>query len=120
MIGQTTRNRSVHSRSQEEEISVAKDLKQLESDTHLNQERIKRSEILISDYAKEKEQLIIEVAEQRTELGSLESKKEGLSNTLNILEASLKDIENSRQARKTEIEDSINIISLVKKYRVFI
>ena len=97
-------------RLKEEEISVAKDLKQLESDTHLNQERIKRSEILISDYAKEKEQLIIEVAEQRTELGSLESKKEGLSNTLNILEASLKDIENSRQARKTEIEDSIKKI----------
>ncbi|MBU1147411.1 MAG: chromosome segregation protein SMC, partial [Candidatus Omnitrophica bacterium] len=94
-------------RLKEEEIGVAKALKQLESDTHLNQERIKRSEILISDYTKEKEQFIIEVAEQRTELGSLESKKEGLSNTLNILEASLKDIENSRQARKTEIEDSI-------------
>ncbi|MDP8230518.1 MAG: chromosome segregation protein SMC [Candidatus Gorgyraea atricola] len=94
-------------RLKEEELSVVKALKQSENDTHLNQERIKRSEILISDYAKEKEQLIIEVAEQRTELGSLESKKEGLSNTLNLLDSSLKDVENSRQARKAEIEDSI-------------
>ncbi|MFC1621191.1 chromosome segregation protein SMC [Candidatus Omnitrophota bacterium] len=95
-------------RLKEEELSVANSLKQSESDTYLNQEKIKRSEILISDYAKEKEQLIIEVAEQRTELGSLESKKEGLSNTLNLLESSLKDVENSHQARKTEIEESIN------------
>ena len=91
----------------QEEASVTNGLTQAEKDAKSNEERIVTSERLISEYAKEKEQLIIEVAEQRTELGSLESKKEGFSNTLNILETSLSDSENTMKSRKTELETSV-------------
>lgn len=91
----------------EEEASVALALAQAEKDAQLNEQRIQTSEDLIVKFTKEKEQLLIEIAEQRTELGSLESKKEGLSNTLGILDSSLKDAEDSLESRKTEVKDSI-------------
>lgn len=94
-------------RLRQEETSVTNGLTQAEKDAKANEERIVTSERLISEQTKEKEQLLIEVAEQRTELGSLESKKEGFSNTLNILEASLSDSENTMKSRKTELESSI-------------
>ena len=94
-------------RLRQEEASVTNGLTQAEGDAKSNEERIRTSERLINEYTKEKEQLLIEVAEQRTELGSLESKKEGFSNTLNILETSLSDSENAMNSRKTELETSI-------------
>jgi len=95
-------------RFKEEEVSVREALSQAEKDGQLNEERIAISEGLLVEYTKEKEQLLVEIAEQRTELGSLESKKEGLSNTLNILESSLKDAESALGSRKTESESSVN------------
>jgi chromosome segregation protein len=97
-------------RLRKEETSVASALLQIEEEARLNEERIVNSERLIDEYTKEKERLLIEVAEQRTELGSLESKKEGLSNTLDILRTSLKDAENALESRKVELETSINKI----------
>ncbi|MFC1667213.1 chromosome segregation protein SMC [Candidatus Omnitrophota bacterium] len=91
----------------EEEESVTKTLAEVGEDARTNEESIRTSEKLIAEYTKEKEQLLIESAEQRTELGSLESKKEGLSNTLNILESSLRDTEHALGSRKDEIETSI-------------
>ena len=91
----------------QEEASVTNGLTQAEKDAKSNEERIRASERLISEYTKEKEQLLIEVAEQRTELGSLESRKEGFSNTLNILETLLSDSENTMKSRNTELETSI-------------
>ena len=89
-----------------EEVTVIETLRQAEEDTNLNEEKIKTSEALISESAKEKEQLLIETAEQRTELGSVESKREGLSSTLQILEKSLGDAESSLESRKSEVKDS--------------
>jgi chromosome segregation protein len=97
-------------RLKEEESSVTNALAQIEKDAKLNEERILTSERLIAECTKEKEQLLIEIAERRTELGSLESKKEGLSSTLNILEASLKDAENALGSRRIELEASIKKI----------
>ena len=90
-----------------EEVSVIETLRQAEEDTKLNEEKIKTSEAFISEDTKEKEQLLIEVAEQRTELGSVESKREGLSSTLQILEKSLRDSESSLESRKSEVKDSV-------------
>ncbi|MBU4589578.1 MAG: hypothetical protein KKG01_01485, partial [Candidatus Omnitrophica bacterium] len=90
----------------EEEESLAKTLDETVIGARFNEERIKASEQLIAGHAKEKEQLIIETTEQRTELGTLESKKEGLSDTLIILETSLKDAESALLSRKTEIKES--------------
>lgn len=89
-----------------EEVFVAEALRQAEKDSQLNEEKIKTSEALIVDYAKEKEKLLIETVEQRTEVGAVESKLEGLSNTLQILEKSLRDSEISLESRKSEIKDS--------------
>ncbi len=91
----------------EEEKSLAESLTQAEQDAQLNEEKIRTSEDLVARFTKEKEQLLIETAEQRTELGALESKKEGLSSTSNILESSLKDAENALQSRKLEVKDSV-------------
>jgi len=91
----------------EEETSVTKALDQAEKDLRLNEEAIRTNEDLISEHTKEKEQLLIEVAEERTELGSVESKKEGLSNTLNLLEGSLNDAEFALKSRKAELASSI-------------
>ena len=73
------------------------------------------SEDSIAEYTKEKEQLLIEIAEQRTELGSVESKKEGLSNTLNLLESSLKDVELTLKSRKDELENSVEKVKELNK-----
>ena len=91
---------------QEEESSI-KTLGQIENETKVNEERARNSERLIMECAKEKEQLLVEIAEARTELGSLESKKEGLSSTLNILESSLSDAKNNVGSRRIEIDSSI-------------
>ncbi|OIO32998.1 MAG: chromosome segregation protein SMC [Candidatus Omnitrophica bacterium CG1_02_40_15] len=91
---------------QEEDASL-KTLLELENETKINEERIRSSEALITECAKEREQLLVEIAEARTELGSLESKKEGLSSTLNILESSLRDARNNVESRKLEITSSI-------------
>jgi chromosome segregation protein len=90
-----------------EEESSLNTLSQLENESRTNEDRIHASERLITEYAKEKERLLVEIAEARTELGSLESKKEGLSSTLNILESSLRDAKNNVDSRKQEIEESI-------------
>jgi chromosome segregation protein len=89
-----------------EESSVAEALLRAEADTGMNEEKIKTCEALIVEYAKEKEKLLIETVEQRTELGTVESRREGLFNTLQILEKSLRDSEISLESRKSEIEDS--------------
>ncbi|MBU4343454.1 MAG: chromosome segregation protein SMC [Candidatus Omnitrophica bacterium] len=86
--------------------SVVQTLTQTEKDARLNEERLKTSEGVITESAKEKESLLIETAEQRTELGALESRKEGFSNTLQILETSLKDAQDAVASRKTDIEES--------------
>ncbi|MBU1006650.1 MAG: chromosome segregation protein SMC [Candidatus Omnitrophica bacterium] len=91
----------------QEEASLADSLTRAEEDARLNGERIVTGERAISECTREKEQLLTEVAEQKTELGSLESKKEGFSNTLHILESSLNDSETALGARKTELETSI-------------
>ncbi len=91
---------------QEEESSL-KTLSQLETVSKVNEEKTHASEKFIIECAKEKEQLLVEVAEARTELGSLESKKEGLASTLNILESSLRDAKNNIGSRKQEIDDSV-------------
>nr|MBU1327787.1 chromosome segregation protein SMC [Candidatus Omnitrophota bacterium] len=91
---------------QEEKTSL-KTLLELENESKINEERIHSNEILITECAKEREQLLVEIAEARTELGSLESKKEGLSGTLNILESSLRDAKNNVESRKLEITSSI-------------
>jgi len=94
-------------RMRREEATVTEGLSQAGKEARLNEERITTSERLIVEFTKEKERLLIEIAEQKTELGSLESKKEALSNTLNILEGSLKDAENTLRSRKDEIGGSI-------------
>ncbi len=91
---------------QEEDTSL-KTLLELENETKINEERMHNSEALITECAKEREQLLVEIAEARTELGSLESKKEGLSSTLDILESSLRDAKNNVESRKLEITSSI-------------
>ncbi|MCX5693001.1 MAG: chromosome segregation protein SMC [Candidatus Omnitrophica bacterium] len=91
---------------QEEESSM-KTLAQFEKESKINEESVHNSERLIMECAKEKEQLLVEIAEARTELGSLESKKEGLASTLNILESSLNDAKNNVESRKLEIDSSI-------------
>ncbi|MFH1782732.1 MAG: chromosome segregation protein SMC [Candidatus Omnitrophota bacterium] len=90
-----------------EEGTLKNSLDEAENEARLNQARIRESEVLLNEYAKEKEQLLIETAEQKTELGSLESKKEGLSSTLQILESSLRDLEFSLETRNNEIKNSI-------------
>jgi len=91
---------------QEEESSL-KTLAQIESENKINEERVHTSERLITECAKEKERLLVEIAEARTELGSLESKKEGLVSTLNILESSLRNAKNNVESRKLEIDNSV-------------
>jgi len=91
---------------QEEESSL-KTLSQIENESKANEERANNSERLILECAKERERLLVEIAEARTELGSLESKKEGLSSTLNILESSLRDAKNNVESRKLEIDSSV-------------
>ena len=91
---------------QEEESSL-KTLSQIENENKVNEERAHDSERLIMECAKEREQLLVEIAGARTELGSLESKKEGLSSTLNILESSLQDAKNNVESRKLEIDSSV-------------
>ena len=91
---------------QEEESSL-KTLSQIENESKANEERANNSERLILECAKERERLLVEIAEARTELGSLESKKEGLSSTLNILESSLRDAKNNVESRKLEIGSSV-------------
>ena len=91
---------------QEEESSSAT-LAQLENEAKANEERSHTSERLLIESAKERERLLVEIAEARTELGSLESKKEGLSGTLKILESSLSEARNNVESRKIEIEGSI-------------
>jgi len=90
-----------------EEESSLKTLSQFESESKINEDRVHNSERLLTESVKEKEQLLVEIAEARTELGSLESKKEGLSSTLNILESSLSGAKNSIESRKQEIGESI-------------
>ena len=90
-----------------EEESSANTLSQLDNEIKFNEERIHNSERFIVESAKEKEQLLIAISSARTELGSLESKKEGLTSTLNILESSLADARNNVGSRKTEIDNSI-------------
>ncbi len=90
-----------------EEESSLKALTQLENEYRINEERVCNSERFITEYSKEKEQLLVEIAESRAQLGSVESKKEGLSSTLNILESSLRDARNNLESRKLEIDDSI-------------
>ncbi|MFH1479037.1 MAG: chromosome segregation protein SMC [Candidatus Omnitrophota bacterium] len=99
----------------EEEISVDKSIKDAEKDFSLNNSRISDSERLLGEYIKEKEQLLIETAEERTELGSLESRKEGLFSTLQILESSLNDAEQSMRTKKSEIESSISKVEELAK-----
>jgi chromosome segregation protein len=91
----------------QEEDSSLKTLAQLENESKVNEERAHTNERLMTECAKEKEQLLVEIAEARTELGSLESKKEGLSSTLNILEPSLRDAKNNVESRKLEIDSSV-------------
>jgi len=91
----------------QEEESSSNTLAQLENEAKANEERSQTSERLIIESAKEKERLLVEIAEARTELGSLESKKEGLSGTLKILESSLRDAKNNVESRKIEIDSSI-------------
>jgi len=91
---------------QEEESSL-KTLSQIEIENKANEERATNSERLILECAKERERLLVEIAEARTELGSLESKKEGLSSTLSILESSLRDAKNNVESRKLEIGSSV-------------
>jgi chromosome segregation protein len=91
----------------QEEDSSLKTLAQLENESKINEERARNSERLMTECAKEKEQLLVEIAEARTELSSLESKKEGLSSTLNILEPSLRDAKNNVESRKLEIDSSV-------------
>ncbi|PIW68701.1 MAG: hypothetical protein COW10_01110, partial [Candidatus Omnitrophica bacterium CG12_big_fil_rev_8_21_14_0_65_42_8] len=91
---------------QEEESSL-KTLAQIESENKINEERVHTSERLITECTKEKERLLVEIAEARTELGSLGSKKEGLVSTLNILESSMADAKNNMESRKIEIDNSV-------------
>ena len=91
----------------QEEESSSSTLAQLENEAKANEERSRVSERLIIESAKEKERLLVEIAEARTELGSLESKKEGLSGTLKILESSLRDAKNNVESRRIEIDSSI-------------
>ncbi|MBU4311961.1 MAG: chromosome segregation protein SMC [Candidatus Omnitrophica bacterium] len=93
-------------RLKEEVETVTKTLEETETAARFNEERISAGEQVIAENAKEKEDLLIEITEQRTELGTLESKKEGLSNTLTILETSLKDAESALESRKAEINES--------------
>jgi len=90
----------------DEENAITNTLSQLEKDAKLNEERLSSSERLLGEYASEKERLLVEIAEMRTEIGSLESKKEGLSNTLNLLENSLKDAETTLSSRQDELKNS--------------
>jgi len=99
-------NSEILTLKQEEESSL-KTLTQLESESRANEERVHASEKLITECAREKEHLLVEITETRTQLGSLESKKEGLSGTLGILESSLLDARNNVESRKSEIENSI-------------
>ncbi|MDO8602362.1 MAG: chromosome segregation protein SMC [Candidatus Omnitrophota bacterium] len=94
----------------QEEESSSNTLAQLENEAKINEEKTHISERLLIESAKEKERLLVEIAEARTELGSLESKKEGLSGTLRILESSLSDAKNNVESRKIEIEGSIKKI----------
>jgi len=98
-----------------EEGSSIKTLTQLEAEAKANEERVQTSEKTIIECAKEKEQLLVEIAEARTELGSLESKKEGLSSTLTILESSLADAKNNVESRRQEIEGAIVKIKELKQ-----
>ncbi|MBU1912299.1 MAG: chromosome segregation protein SMC [Candidatus Omnitrophica bacterium] len=91
----------------QEEESSSSTLAQLENEAKANEERSQTSERLLIESAKEKERLLVEIAEARTELGSLESKKEGLSGTLKILESSLRDAKNNVESRKIEIDSSV-------------
>ncbi|MFC1508543.1 chromosome segregation protein SMC [Candidatus Omnitrophota bacterium] len=102
-------------RFRSEEVKVKEELSKAEEDARLNEEAIQYSENLISEYAKEKEKLLIETAEQRTELGALEGKKESFSNTLTILESSLNDAQLASGSRKTEIENSIKKVDELTK-----
>ncbi len=104
---ETDEARTEIERLKEEDQFTATSLSKVVEDTKLNAEKIRNSESLINEQAKEKETLLIETAEQRTDVGSLESKKDGLLNTLNILETSFKDAENISISRKTELESSI-------------
>ncbi|MBU1062005.1 MAG: chromosome segregation protein SMC, partial [Candidatus Omnitrophica bacterium] len=90
--------------------SIKNELTGIERDAFLNEENIKTNEDRLSEYTKEKEKLLIEIAEQRTELGSLESKNEGFSNTLKILESALKDSQGALQSRKDDVESSASKI----------
>jgi len=90
----------------QEEDSSLKTLSQIENENKANEERAHNSERLIVECAKERERLLVEIAGARTELGSLESKKEGLSSTLNILESSLLDAKNNLESRRLEISGS--------------
>lgn len=94
---------------QQEESSL-KTLAQIEDESKINEERVLNSEATMAECAKEKERLLVEIAEARTELGSLESKKEGLISTLNILEPSLHDAKNNLEVRKVEIDNAVKKI----------
>ena len=94
-----------------EEATVKETLLKTENEARINEEVMENSENLISGYIKEKETLLIETVEQRTELGALEDKKEGLSNTLAILESSLKDAKFTSGSRKAEIQNAIKKVN---------
>ena len=91
----------------QEEGTLTNDLVQSEKDAMVNEERIKTGERSISEYAKEKEQLLIEIAEHRTELGAMESRREGFSDTLSLLESSLNDVKAALESRKAELESAV-------------
>lgn len=99
----------------QEEKSSAESLSRIEEENHVNEERMRRSEQLISDYLREREGLLVEIAKLRSELGTLEGKKEGLANTLNILENSFRDMTNSLESRKIEMDSSLKKIGELKK-----
>ncbi len=94
-------------RFKEEEVALKEQLSEAEKEARLNEETIRNNENLISEYTKEKERLVIETVEQRTELGTLEDRKEGFSSTLNILESSLRDAEFASSSRRSETEHSV-------------
>lgn len=98
-----------------EEQSSIEALANIENEFKMNEERIKQSEQFISEFLKEKEALITEITQKKSELGALEHKKEGLSNTLNILENSFKDAKNNMENRKNEFEFSLKKIEELKQ-----
>jgi len=85
---------------------VKKAIKELETKVNTLQESIASNQQSIETNSKERETLLVQLTEQRTQLSSIDGKHESLANSLSLLEESLASEEGVTTSRSTLREDS--------------